>query len=507
MKRPNGHTLTNQLKLPSMLDSLSFCSEEVNEVYQQHPTKPRLMIFQDDRMRYISTVNPNQLTSHVHLQEKNFIGGATKKQYIGNNLRSQAATLPCPELKEVARLGHQIHSQIPGNTPAEAYWESAFSNNYQPVNVNVEDLVVYRVQFKNSSGHYFYRNNSIEMLDVGEFVKVEADRGEDLGVITGACHMQDFVVEKCNRKIDIKVDLPRFGNIVRVATESERAQLPEKHRLEMYVVAMCKELAQRVTTCPSPYFGGGRSTWPSNTQLESLTARSSQTPWNAPAEDHRESAYSTNHQPVVHVEDAVVYKVQFKSSSGHYLYGNKSMEMLDVGEFVKVEADRGEDLGVVTDACHMQDLVVERSNRKIEVKADRPRIGKIVRVATRSERAQLPEKHRLEMYVVATCKELAQRVHHLPISVLNAVFQFDRHKLTIYYASNARVDFREFVRDLFAMFRSRIWMEKVQLSLPRDSDDRRLFSQALETGSYPFLCSPFIESPPPSACRQLSPRH
>jgi len=97
----------------------------------------------------------------------------------------------------------------------------------------------------------------------------------------------------------------------------------------------------------------------------------------------------------------VVYKVQFKSSSGHYLYGNKSMEMLDVGEFVKVEADRGEDLGVVTDACHMQDLVVERSNRKIEVKADRPRIGKIVRVATRSERAQLPEKHRLEMYVVA----------------------------------------------------------------------------------------------------------
>mmetsp|Transcript_15380 Transcript_15380/g.22588 ORF Transcript_15380/g.22588 Transcript_15380/m.22588 type:complete len:216 (+) Transcript_15380:1250-1897(+) len=179
----------------------------------------------------------------------------------------------------------------------------------------------------------------------------------------------------------------------------------------------------------------------------------------------------------------IIYiEVQFKSSSGHYLYGNKSMEMLDVGEFVKVEADRGEDLGVVTDACHMQDLVVERSNRKIEVKADRPRIGKIVRVATRSERAQLPEKHRLEMYVLATCKELAQRVHHLPISVLNAVFQFDRHKLTIYYASNARVDFREFVRDLFGMFKSRIWMEKVLLSNPSGSSS--LFERALETGQY-----------------------
>mmetsp|Transcript_15382 Transcript_15382/g.22594 ORF Transcript_15382/g.22594 Transcript_15382/m.22594 type:complete len:332 (+) Transcript_15382:819-1814(+) len=314
-----------------MLDSLSFRSVENYEVHQKHPTKNRLTIFQDDRMGHISVVNPNQLTSHFHLQENNFIGGATSKQLVvGNNWRSEeTARLRSPESEEVARLGHRIHSS---------------------------------------------------------------------------------------------------------------------------------EL------------------------LESLTARSSQTPWNAPAEDHRESAYSTNHQPVVHVEDAVVYKVQFKSSSGHYLYGNKSMEMLDVGEFVKVEADRGEDLGVVTDACHMQDLVVERSNRKIEVKADRPRIGKIVRVATRSERAQLPEKHRLEMYVLATCKELAQRVHHLPISVLNAVFQFDRHKLTIYYASNARVDFREFVRDLFGMFKSRIWMEKVLLSNPSGSSS--LFERALETGQY-----------------------
>eukprot|EP00597_Dinobryon_sp_UTEXLB2267_P016244 CAMPEP_0201092206 /NCGR_PEP_ID=MMETSP0812-20130820/773_1 /ASSEMBLY_ACC=CAM_ASM_000668 /TAXON_ID=98059 /ORGANISM="Dinobryon sp., Strain UTEXLB2267" /LENGTH=291 /DNA_ID=CAMNT_0047343657 /DNA_START=490 /DNA_END=1365 /DNA_ORIENTATION=+ len=222
-----------------------------------------------------------------------------------------------------------------------------------------------------------------------------------------------------------------------------------------------------------------------SSELDSLIS----TPFKTTTEDHRESPYSTNYQPI-HVEDPVVYKVQFKNSSGHYFNRSNSIEMLDIGEFVKVEADRGEDLGVVINACHMQDFAVERSNRKIEVKVDRPRFGNIVRVATSSERAQLPEKHRLEMYVLATCKELAQHVHHLPISVLNAVFQFDRHKLTIYYASNARVDFREFVRDLFAMFKSRIWMEKVQLFLPRDSDDHKIFRQALETGSYPLLSNP-----------------
>jgi hypothetical protein len=43
-------------------------------------------------------------------------------------------------------------------------------------------------------------------------------------------------------------------------------------------------------------------------------------------------------------------------------------------------------------------------------------------------------------------------------------YQFDRHKLTIFYTSDARVDFREFVRDLFSAYKARIWMKKVNSS-------------------------------------------
>ena len=136
-------------------------------------------------------------------------------------------------------------------------------------------------------------------------------------------------------------------------------------------------------------------------------------------------------------------------------------------------------MGIVADVERMQDVGVQRSGRIIEVKEDR-KFSNIIRLATPQECAMLPEKRRLEMeiimvksyflttrefsyfcFVLKTCKDLAQRVHHLPISVLNAAFQFDRNKLTIFYASNSRVDFREFVRDLFALYKTRIWMEKV----------------------------------------------
>jgi hypothetical protein len=49
----------------------------------------------------------------------------------------------------------------------------------------------------------------------------------------------------------------------------------------------------------------------------------------------------------------------------------------------------------------------------------------------------------------------------LPLVVHDVEYQFDRHKLTVYYSSDSRVDFREFVRDLFSAYKARIWMKKV----------------------------------------------
>jgi hypothetical protein len=59
-------------------------------------------------------------------------------------------------------------------------------------------------------------------------------------------------------------------------------------------------------------------------------------------------------------------------------------------------------------------------------------------------------------------------------------FQFDRHKLTVFYSSETRVDFREFVRDLFSAYKARIWMKKIEH--PRQLEMDPTATMALATG-------------------------
>ena len=65
--------------------------------------------------------------------------------------------------------------------------------------------------------------------------------------------------------------------------------------------------------------------------------------------------------------------------------------------------------------------------------------------------------------MIHLCKEKAE-THGLEIFILDVEFQYDRKKLTIYYYSDARVDFRGFVKELYSLFYARIWMENVKLS-------------------------------------------
>jgi hypothetical protein len=66
-------------------------------------------------------------------------------------------------------------------------------------------------------------------------------------------------------------------------------------------------------------------------------------------------------------------------------------------------------------------------------------------------------------------------------------YQYDRHKLTIYYSTEMRIDFREFVKDLFSMYRTRIWMKKIYpigpfMQLPKTLRYENWASVALATG-------------------------
>lgn len=78
------------------------------------------------------------------------------------------------------------------------------------------------------------------------------------------------------------------------------------------------------------------------------------------------------------------------------------------------------------------------------------------------------------------CRELAFNTYRLPMTIHNVEYQFDRHKLTVYYSAESRVDFREFVRDLFSAYKARIWMKKIDTSRPVEFDPNA--TMALATG-------------------------
>lgn len=46
--------------------------------------------------------------------------------------------------------------------------------------------------------------------------------------------------------------------------------------------------------------------------------------------------------------------------------------------------------------------------------------------------------------------------------IITAEYQFDRNKLVVYYAANAHVDFRELVKNIFATFKTSVWLKKVE---------------------------------------------
>ena len=51
------------------------------------------------------------------------------------------------------------------------------------------------------------------------------------------------------------------------------------------------------------------------------------------------------------------------------------------------------------------------------------------------------------------------------MNVVDAEYQFDRHKLTFFFEAEGRVDFRDLVRDLFSIYKTRIWMQQLDKSI------------------------------------------
>ncbi|RYG67107.1 hypothetical protein EON64_08185 [archaeon] len=136
------------------------------------------------------------------------------------------------------------------------------------------------------------------------------------------------------------------------------------------------------------------------------------------------------------------------------------------GDFVKVEADRGEDLGVVLSKTRMEDFEEVMPTAGYRGRGFASGQGErkcILRLASPDERAAVLTKVYDEEVALQTIREkIADR--GFVMSILDAEYQFDRHKLTFYFEADHRIDFRELVSELFSHYKTRIWMQQVDTS-------------------------------------------
>ncbi len=145
---------------------------------------------------------------------------------------------------------------------------------------------------------------------------------------------------------------------------------------------------------------------------------------------------------------AFVVGVRFKSAGKIYYFDNEDLE-LEVGEAVIVETVRGVEYGEV--AIKKRD--VEEDQLVLPLK-------KVLRKANAEDQAVYHRNKDKEKEALEICREKV-KLHKLPMRLIDVEYTFDMGKIIFYFTAESRVDFRDLVKDLAAIFKTRIELRQI----------------------------------------------
>ena len=140
--------------------------------------------------------------------------------------------------------------------------------------------------------------------------------------------------------------------------------------------------------------------------------------------------------------------IRFKSNGKIYFF-DKGDTALKTGEFAIVDTARGLEFGEVA----FSDKKVKESSLVLPL---RP----VVRAATNSDIEHNRENKEKESEAFKICKSKIDE-HKLEMKLIDAQYSFDNSKLLFYFTSATRVDFRELVKDLASIFKTRIELRQI----------------------------------------------
>ncbi|MEI6286977.1 MAG: stage 0 sporulation family protein [Bacillota bacterium] len=144
----------------------------------------------------------------------------------------------------------------------------------------------------------------------------------------------------------------------------------------------------------------------------------------------------------------IVVGVRFKDTGKIYDFSPDGKELV-VNDGVIVETARGVEYGtVVYGPREQRDKVVDVA------------LKPVMRKATAEDTKTIEKNRRMEKEAFAIAKAKIEK-HKLKMNLLNVDYTFDVNKIIFYFTSDGRVDFRELVKDLAAIFRTRIELRQV----------------------------------------------
>lgn len=183
-----------------------------------------------------------------------------------------------------------------------------------------------------------------------------------------------------------------------------------------------------------------------------------------------------------------IVEISFKGNKKVHYFNPQEIK-IKPGDYVIVEADKGIDLGKVT-----------KIGRLVALNEIKGEPKNLIRLAEEEDLQKLKDNRLKEAQAFLVGREKI-KVHSLNMKLVDVEYQYDQNKLTFYFTSDKRVDFRELVKDLAAKYRTRIELRQIGV---RD-EARRL--GGLGICGEPICCASFIKEFEPISTQYAKDQH
>ena len=168
-----------------------------------------------------------------------------------------------------------------------------------------------------------------------------------------------------------------------------------------------------------------------------------------------------------------VIGVRFKANGKSYYFSPGELE-LQQGDHVIVETARGTECGEVAKGPHdVPDSSIVKP------------LKTVTRMADAVDVRRMQQNRADEKRAFSVCEERIAK-HKLDMKLVDVEYTLDRNKILFYFTADGRIDFRDLVKDLAGMFRTRIELRQIGVR-----DESKMLG-GLGICGQPFCCSRFL---------------